>query len=235
MARLLVSVRSASEARSAVAGGATIIDVKEPDRGPLGRACEMVWNSVRSAVPRQLPVSAALGELNEAEAWAETGACANLQYCKLGLAHAGSKWPARWRTVRARVGDGPEWVAVAYTDWRCAQAPRPEAVLDEALAAGCAGILFDTWAKSQPSELGEANLSLVERARSAGLLVALAGGLTEADIHRLRFLEPDYFAVRGAACAGGDRRGTIDRDRVARLVAAAQIETATAAGSRRFT
>ncbi len=35
---LLVSVRDESEAREALAGGATIVDVKEPGRGPLGAA-----------------------------------------------------------------------------------------------------------------------------------------------------------------------------------------------------
>ena len=38
LARLLVSVRSPVEAQAAVAGGAGIIDVKEPSRGSLGRA-----------------------------------------------------------------------------------------------------------------------------------------------------------------------------------------------------
>ena len=46
MAGLLVSVRSAEEARAALAGGATVIDIKEPDRGPLGRAEPEVWQQV---------------------------------------------------------------------------------------------------------------------------------------------------------------------------------------------
>ena len=36
--RLLVSVRSAAEAEEALAGGAALIDVKEPANGPLGKA-----------------------------------------------------------------------------------------------------------------------------------------------------------------------------------------------------
>ena len=36
--KLLVSVRSADEARAALAGGADLIDVKEPAHGPLGAA-----------------------------------------------------------------------------------------------------------------------------------------------------------------------------------------------------
>ena len=43
--QLLVSVRSAEEARAALEGGAALIDVKEPSRGSLGSA------SVEQRVP----------------------------------------------------------------------------------------------------------------------------------------------------------------------------------------
>ena len=65
MAGLLVSVRSADEARAAVDGGASVVDVKEPDRGPLGRASAATWRAVRAAVPPAIPVSVALGELRD--------------------------------------------------------------------------------------------------------------------------------------------------------------------------
>ena len=63
MAQLLVSVRSADEARTALAGGASIIDVKEPDHGSLGQAPWSVWRDVhtvastarRSARPSESP------------------------------------------------------------------------------------------------------------------------------------------------------------------------------------
>ena len=51
---LLVSVRSAAEAATALAGGADLIDVKEPSRGPLGRP------TMPSFVP-SLPSSAVVG------------------------------------------------------------------------------------------------------------------------------------------------------------------------------
>ena len=38
MTQLLVSVRSAEEAEAALAGGAHLIDIKEPTRGALGHA-----------------------------------------------------------------------------------------------------------------------------------------------------------------------------------------------------
>ncbi len=47
MSSLLVSVRSADEALSALKGGAAVIDVKDPDRGPLGLASPEVWDEVK--------------------------------------------------------------------------------------------------------------------------------------------------------------------------------------------
>jgi uncharacterized protein (UPF0264 family) len=222
MAGLLVSVRSAPEALAAVAGGAAVIDVKEPGRGPLGRADAAVWRAVRAAVPRDVPVSVALGELAE---WDGAGPpspidLAGIAYRKLGLAGGGKDWRARWSGLCE--GSGPAWVAVAYLDWDRAEAPRPEAVLDAAIGLGCAGILFDTWEKGRPAPAIDPGW--VERARSSGLRVAVAGGLDEAAIRRLAPLAPDLFAVRGAACRGGDRSGTIDRGRVMRLVRAALNE-----------
>ena len=63
MTRLLVSVRSAAEAEAALRGGADVIDVKEPGRGPLGRADDAVIADVVRLVAGRRPVSAALGEL----------------------------------------------------------------------------------------------------------------------------------------------------------------------------
>src|SRR3954454_6660925 len=88
MTGLLVSVRSADEARAAVAGGATIVDVKEPDRGPLGCAGAATWRAVRRVVPATVPVSVALGELGdwEEQAIPSTADWAGLAYRKVGLA-----------------------------------------------------------------------------------------------------------------------------------------------------
>ena len=53
---LLVSVRSAEEAITAVKAGADLIDVKEPARGPLGMAeAEVVGGTVRTSGRRKLP------------------------------------------------------------------------------------------------------------------------------------------------------------------------------------
>jgi (5-formylfuran-3-yl)methyl phosphate synthase len=237
VARLLVSVRSAIEATEAVAGGASIIDVKEPSRGALGRADGSVWRAVRRAVPESIPVSVALGELNE---WLEPdrieippNAWPGIAYGKLGLSNAGPDWRKHWRDLRdelaavamdrsGQLTERPSWVAVVYLDWETARAPDPDSVIR---AAGdfpeCSGILFDTWDKSRPSRIDRSWVRRFAQVRDLGRFLALAGSLDVAAIRRLADLRPDIFAVRGAACHGGDRRAAIDRDQVARLVEAA--------------
>ena len=234
MAKLLVSVRSAIEAEAALTGGASIIDVKEPSRGPLGRADSSVWRTVRMAVPASIPVSVALGELNE---WFEPNRpeiaedfWAGIAFRKIGLSDARTDWIARWRDLRERTtiretdrdrehGKRPSWVAVVYLDWERARAPDPDTVIQ---AAGeiedCSGILFDTWEKSARPSVDSRWERWIARVQESGRFVALAGSMDAEGIRRLRHLEPDVFAVRGAACYGGDRRAAIDPERVARLV-----------------
>jgi uncharacterized protein (UPF0264 family) len=227
MPALLVSVRSAAEARSALEGGAAIVDVKEPARGPLGLADAAIWRAVREALPGAVPVSVALGELAD---WDGGRAVAlrdfdGIAFRKVGLAGEGRRgdWRRRWRSLRASLGPGPRWVAVAYVDGSGAGAPEPSEILDEALAVpDCAGLLVDTWDKGRrPPIVVEDWADWVARARAGGRFVALAGGLDADAIARLGPLAPDVFAVRGAACGRGDRLGTIDPARVAELARAA--------------
>jgi uncharacterized protein (UPF0264 family) len=231
---LLVSVRSEEEARAAVAGGAAIVDVKEPTRGSLGMAPSPTWRRVREAVPPSTMVSVALGELAD---WVATESVTipdedwdGIDLRKVGLAEAGPAWRDRWLQLRSRIPghsttrpeDRPSWVAVAYLDWEAARAPVPTSIIDAAAEiAECPGILFDTWDKSRRVAFGAEVQRWIGLAKEGGLFVAMAGSLDEAAIRRLRPFGPDIFAVRGAACRGGDRNASIDPDRVARLVEAA--------------
>ena len=235
MAKLLVSVRTEDEAHAALAGGAAIIDIKEPSRGSLGMAPFSVWQVVRDAVPPSVPVSTALGELSEWDGrrrlMPPPASWEGIAFRKLGLAEAGPSWRERWRAVREQIDcglkheerdSGPRWVAVIYLDWAAAGAPDPDAVIDEAAGIeDCAGILFDTWDKSHRVAFDLSWQRWIDQAKESGRFVALAGSLDEPAIRRLRPLEPDIFAVRGAACRGGARDAAVDPERVARLVEAA--------------
>lgn len=227
---LLVSVRDAVEAAAAVAGGAAVIDVKEPARGALGRADAEVAAAVAAAVGR-VPWTLACGELGD-------GVAAITAHVRrvVGLVPAGAAPPcaakagpagagAGWRDALVAFGRGlPEGVAavaVAYADWERAAAPPPDDVIAAAGAAGCGILLVDTADKAGPPLLADAAAGRrvagwVAQARAAGLRVVLAGSLAETSLHEAVACGPDLVAVRSAACAGG-RLGTVCGKRVARL------------------
>jgi uncharacterized protein (UPF0264 family) len=221
---LLVSVRSVEEAEAALAGGADLIDVKEPARGSLGRADAATIAAIVGQVARRRPVSAALGELIETPSPPD---CEQLAFAKWGLAGCGRR--PGWRAELRIVGDllrhkAPTCalVAVAYADWQQAQAPPPHEVAEFASANPCGAFLLDTWRKDgrtlldwlPPAEVA----ALSQTCRQAGVRVALAGSLGPQEMLALRAATPDWFAVRGAVCQGGRREATINPDAVRRLV-----------------
>src|SRR5581483_5280916 len=125
---LLVSVRSADEVAAALAGGADLIDVKEPSKGPLAPAEAEVVAAVIEAVRGRVPVSAALGEwspnaITEAHWHLEL----KLNYVKWGLAgYAPSPgWGEDLLDTRRELPVGMEMVAVAYADWERAKSIPP--------------------------------------------------------------------------------------------------------------
>src|SRR5262245_58070807 len=100
---LLVSVRSADEALAAVAGGADVIDIKEPNRGPLGAADHQTIADIVRAVDNRAPVTAAMGELVDLLPMLSTNRCepmpAGVALAKIGLSQCRSlnNWRAHWR------------------------------------------------------------------------------------------------------------------------------------------
>lgn len=224
---LLVSVRSAAEGVVAVQGGASVVDVKEPSRGPLGQADASVWLETRRVVPAAIPVSVALGELVDWNRRADQAeliqSLKEIQYIKIGFSKIGSDWRSRWREVRSAASAGQSWVAAVYVDWERAESPRPGEIIAEAMKlVDCVGVLFDTWTKGDRfgTAIDDTWKPTIDAIRSSGRFVAFAGGLDERTIARLAPLRPDLFAVRGAACRGGDRESEIDVARVFALARA---------------
>jgi len=223
MTRLLVSVRDVAEAQLALAAGVDLIDVKEPRAGPLGAAAPETIAAIVRGVARRVPTSAACGELLE---FAPAAAVAPLgvDYAKLGLAGCAQRrdwpalWHAAWRSFPASCGR----IAVAYADARRAQSPPPEEVIDRAVDARCAGVLFDTFAKDGGdlfAALRAARLeSFLRTIRAAGMLVVLAGSLRGESLRAACQLAPDFVGVRGAACRGARDRA-LDLGLLAEVVA----------------
>lgn len=220
MTKLLVSVRSASEAEAALEGGASIIDVKEPLHGSLGFAGTSAIADVIRTVRGRVPVSAAAGEVTEGS---DISPKVNLNFVKWGLASVGCNW--RHCLLQAASGwlsnASCQPVAVAYADWRQAQSPSPQDVLDFVRINRWKTLLLDTFKKDGRTlldwmpydEIGE----IGRRCREHGVLIALAGSLGSQEISQLLPLRPDIFAVRGAVCRGRDRVATVDATLVRRI------------------
>jgi uncharacterized protein (UPF0264 family) len=231
--RLLVSVRSAAEVGAAVAGGADIVDAKEPSTGSLGAVSRQVLREIALGLPAGVPLSIALGEPKNVAALEAAMALLHglsprpsCAYVKIGLSNAGDgaeRMLAALVDLASRTPLRPSVVAVGYADYVAAGAPAPEAVARMAAVAGAMGVLLDTWDKDGGDlfhHLAEPALrAWIGQARAAGLLVALAGSLSIEGVRAVADLPADIVGVRGASCVGG-RAGAVSEDRVAELKAA---------------
>jgi (5-formylfuran-3-yl)methyl phosphate synthase len=226
--RLLVSVVSAAEARAALAGGADIIDVKDPREGALGAPAPRTLADVVAAVDGAAPVSVALGDLPDLPQTAALAACGaaacGVDYVKLGLrgVQALDRAVALVTAVVDALGTGPAVIAAAYADGASVDPPAFDpALLPELVArTGIAGGLVDTLVKDGRGLYGslpEATVAdLVARTRAAGGSFGIAGQLRAGQLGRV---EADIVGVRSAVCRGGDRAASLDAGLVAAAVA----------------
>jgi uncharacterized protein (UPF0264 family) len=226
--RLLVSVRTAAEVEPALAGGADILDAKEPSRGSLGAVAPDTLAEILQRIPGECPISVALGDLTAPSQVATAIASVKLPrrsspiFLKLGF--AGVRSPETVRGVLdcavATVQESATVVAVAYADSDRAGSLDPEGVLNLAHQAGAGGVLLDTHTKDgrglvrwlTPGQLA----SWVSTGRGLGLLMGLAGEIRLSDLDSVSGAGPDVIGVRGAACEGG-RGGRVTAERVRAL------------------
>ena len=224
--RLLVSVRSAAEAVAALAGGADVIDAKDPLAGALGAVSVEVLREISTTVAGVRPVTAALGDATDearVERHARVFAGAGAALVKIGF--AGIACAERVEALTAAAVRGAAAgrrsqsgiVVVAYADSDRARSLPPDAFVTLAARAGADGVLLDTADKAGPGLRGlvtpEALAAWAATVHATGLFVALAGKLTSADIPFVCDAGADIAGVRGAACEGG-RIGCVTSDRV---------------------
>jgi (5-formylfuran-3-yl)methyl phosphate synthase len=226
--RLLVSIRSADEVEPALAGGADIIDAKEPSSGSLGAVSAATLEEVFSRVAPTQDLSVALGDVMSAS---QVGAMIDglklplrtaATYLKLGFAGVKSDDTVR-ELLRAAVRSAGRHksavtiVAVAYADAERATALPAEIILKSAASAAVEGVLIDTHIKDGTRLLDwrppEALGSWVALARASGMMVGVAGSLRPEDTAAMALAGPDVIGFRGAACDAG-RLGQVTKERV---------------------
>lgn len=227
--KLLISVTSAIEAQAAYQGGADIIDIKNPAEGALGAASVKALHDIQAALPPASSLSAALGESNSAPgvlALAAYGAVTfGVRYVKIGLL---TPVPTEAITLLQQVQaalhlSNPECalIAVGYADAAEIGALPWKLLPEVARAAHINGCMVDTALKDGRrlfDHCAEATLAhWLAECRTVGLLGALAGSLSSADLPALRRLRPDVVGFRGAACWGDRVNGQVQADLVAAL------------------
>ncbi|HXG44176.1 MAG TPA: (5-formylfuran-3-yl)methyl phosphate synthase [Gemmatimonadales bacterium] len=225
--RLLVSVSDAAEARAALAGGAQIVDAKDPARGTLAPLTPALLRAVREAVPAEVPLSAALGDAGTvAELAARVeGITVTLSFVKLGF--RGFPSPRAAAAVLAGLAElarslpgSPGVIAVAYADWERVGSLPVEVFPALVGECGGAGLLVDTALKDGTTLFDWMSVSDLGRVGAEVLKVApefaLAGSLGVEHLALARSAGATVVGVRGAACDGG-RRGRVSEARVAQL------------------
>jgi uncharacterized protein (UPF0264 family) len=233
--RLLVSARNAADAAAALAGGADILDAKEPSAGALGAVTIEVLRDMLSTVDAARPVSAALGDANNTtaiERQVRACAVAGVAFVKIGFAgitDAGRVTDLIASAVGAARAHACEVVAVGYADATRVGAIGCDALFDAATRAGAAGVLIDTADKTGPGLLQLSPPAALRRYVSAAhdrdLSIAMAGKLSSADLAVVRNVGTDIAGVRGAACLAG-RASAVSEARVRALAHIARGEQA---------
>jgi uncharacterized protein (UPF0264 family) len=227
--QLMISVINAEEAREAAAGGADILDVKNPSEGSLGAQFPRVIEQVKSVATSSVKVSAAIGDMpnlpGTASLAALGAASCGVDYVKVGLYGPRTESEAIYllREVRQALSRHPSvaLIAAGYADAQRSGTLDPQLLPQIAASAGAEGCLVDTAIKDGCHLFDfltpQALQVLAGRAHEAGLLFGLAGALREQDLPLILHLGADIVGVRTAACLNGCRNGPLDPGRVRRL------------------
>lgn len=232
---LLISVKSATEfdrLTSAKTGSvgpdadivvadfpvADIVDLKDPQSGPLAPASAQLWHHAATVAMPEIRISAALGEFDQA-----IDVAADLphrfDYAKMGP--SGQSTTAEllqaWKRVREALPISVELVAVAYADHLAAGTMPVDEIFAIARQAGFKRVLVDTFVKdgrSSREHLGQSELErLIQQARDSDTWFALAGSLCLSDAPWLTSDHgPQCIGLRGAVC-DGDRTNTLSLER----------------------
>ena len=230
--KLLISPMNEQEALEAIAGGADIIDVKNPKEGALGANYPWVIKRIKEITPRNIEVSCTIGEVGNlpgSVSLAALGAASlGVDYIKVGL--YGIKTPQEaifllQNVSRAAKSCNPKIkIAVAgYADAEKIGAIKPLLIPEIAYNAQVDVAMIDTSVKDGKNLFDYLSIdgelkAFVNSAHGFGLKVALAGSLRKQDLAVVYGLDADIAGLRGAACTNSNRvTGQITKQRVSEL------------------
>lgn len=236
MPKLLISIRSSGEVSAALAGGCDVLDIKEPENGPLGMASADVISRIfnHSLTNRQdILKSVALGELHDWPADRTPDSIlsqANILKVGPGNFEEIEEWTLSLKSLihhfeHHQVLTG-QFIAVSYADSPLGQSILSQSpddqlqIFHELRATNCTGLLVDTQYKTSSCLTKHASetqlLQFCNNCHVTGLTSALAGSLQREEVTKLinSGINPNYFGFRSAACVSGIRTQEIDAARV---------------------
>lgn len=228
---LLISPINTEEAQEAIEGGADIVDVKNPKEGSLGASFPWIIKGVREMTPKDMLVSATLGDVPYKPGTVSLAAMGALvsgaDYIKVGLYGTKNYDEALEvmenvvRTVRENSSDAVV-VASGYADAHRVGAISPMEIPKVAAESGADLAMVDTAVKDGKTLFDFMDMDTLEKfvneIHDYGLKSALAGSVKKDQLKPLYDIKCDVVGVRGAACVGGDRNtGKIHRSAVAEL------------------
>jgi uncharacterized protein (UPF0264 family) len=230
--KLLISPQNTKEAIEAIAGGADIIDIKNPKEGSLGANFPWVIKEVKQLIPNNVELSCTLGEapnLPGTMALAAYGAASlGVDYVKVGLngVHTIQKATDLFENIVRAIkmyNSKIRIVIAGYGDHKRVNSIEPQLVVQTAFAVKADIVMLDTSIKDGKSLLDFQTLQQLEAfintAHEHSLSVALAGSLQTQNLLTVKKLGADFVGLRGAACQNNNRdTGCITRERVKELV-----------------
>jgi uncharacterized protein (UPF0264 family) len=230
--KLLISPTNQAEALEAIAGGADIIDVKNPNEGALGANYPWVIKEIKQVTPKGVEVSCTLGDapnLPGSMALAALGAASlDVDYVKVGLYGVKTVSEAVFllRQVNRAAKDCCPTIKVAaagYADAKKIGSIEPSLIPEIAREAQVDVAMLDTAVKDGSNLLNQVSneqlQAFIDSTHGYGLQAALAGSLRKQDLPVILNLGADIAGLRGAACTNNDRnRGYIKRELVQELV-----------------
>jgi len=226
-----VSSADESEALEAIAGGADIVDVKNPKEGALGAVFPWIIRRIIEITPEPLEVSCTLGDLPNlpgSVTLAALGvASTGVDYVKCGLIGVKTYEEAVYllRNVSRAVKESnpsAKVVAVGFADADRIGTVSPFLIPKISKAGEAQIAMLDTALKDGKSLLAFLTTTqlkkFVDESHAYGLGTALAGSLKERDLSMINATGTDIVGVRSAACTCQDRvNGHITRKRVNEL------------------
>ena len=226
--KVLISPLSLEEAHIVAKGGCDILDIKNVKEGSLGaQAPWVVQDVVQAFKGDDIICSATLGDLPQKPGTASLAAYGvakcGVNYVKAGL-HGSKNYDdalemmQHIRQAVRMVSDDILVVASGYADYRRFGGVSFSDVVAATRDSHSDVVMLDTAIKDGQTLLDAMTLDeikeFVESGHEAGLLVALAGSVTEKDIEPLAKFGPDIIGVRGAVCDSNDRTRGITLERV---------------------